>query len=84
MATDEPTPIRPDAKPNDAASNSAGGPRKPRQIDAVEAKLEGVEAILNSAFHASGAALLLSLAAMALAVFLLFRVRGLSAVKASR
>jgi uncharacterized protein HemX len=66
----------PDDEPK-AENNGARKPRQTRQIDGVEAKLEGVESVMNNAFQASGAALLLAIVALGLAVFLLFKLRAL-------
>jgi hypothetical protein len=52
--------------------------RKPSEIDGLRARLEGVEPVVNNAFQASGAALLLAILALALGVFLVFKVRGLT------
>lgn len=69
-------PKKPDGEP---ASNGARSRKQgPTRIDAVNAKVEGIESVLNNAFQASGAALLLAIVALGLAIFLLFRVRGLA------
>lgn len=62
------------------ASTNGNARRKPRQIDAVAAEVEGLHGVANNAFNASGAALLLAIVALGLAIFLLFRVRAFKAV----
>lgn len=68
--TDNAKDVEPD---DDTATNGAKARPRVRKIDAIESELEGLHKVSNNAFNASGAALLLAILALGLAVFLLVR-----------